>query len=86
MSMRTIRIEHEFDPIYGWSFESPDLTGLIGGPANDDDYQGSQHHAESAVRFVLECDAEDRGEAVPDDVTVVHIVRTAAQPPAARAS
>jgi hypothetical protein len=74
--MRTIRIRHHHEDGYGWSFSSPDLPGLIGGPDNDGDYAASCRHAESAVRFSLKCDAEERGELAPPDVAIEHFVPT----------
>jgi len=76
--MRTIHITHHYEPGYGWSFESPDIPGLIGGPENDAGYDEACRHAESAVRFVLEGDAEERGEPAPRDVVIEHLTPAAA--------
>jgi hypothetical protein len=76
-TMRTIRITHYHESGYGWSFDSPDLR-LTGGPANDADYEESCRHAESAVRFTLECLAEENGLAQVEEARVVHLVPTSA--------
>lgn len=76
--MRTIHIAHHHEPGYGWSFDSPDIPGLFGGPENDADLAASRRHAESAVRFHLACEADERREPVPDDVTFEHLVPAAA--------
>jgi predicted RNase H-like HicB family nuclease len=75
--MRTIHITHHHEPGHGWSFESPDLPGLIGG-TEDNDYEAARRHAESAARFHLECEAGERGEPVETDVRYVHRVPTSA--------
>lgn len=61
--MISVRILHHHEPPYGWSFDSPDLPGLIGG---DDTFAQSRARAESAARFHLECEAEEQGRPVPD--------------------
>lgn len=61
--MISVRILHHHEPPYGWSFDSPDLPGLIGG---DDTFAQSRARAESAARFHLECEAEELGRPVPD--------------------
>jgi hypothetical protein len=76
--MRTIRIAHHHAPGFGWSFDSPDLPGLFGGPADDADLEAALRHAEGAVRFHLQCEAEDRGEPIPEDARLVHLVPTSA--------
>jgi len=76
--MQVIRVTHHHEPGYGWSFDSPDIQGFIGGPENDADFEGSCRHAESAVKFFLECDAEERGEPVAQDVVIEHLVPTRA--------
>lgn len=66
--MLTIRVIHHHEAGHGWSFESPDVPGLVGGPANDALYAESCRHAESAVRFAL-----DRA-----DVAIQHLVPASA--------
>lgn len=83
MSMPAIRVIHSFAPGYGWSFTSPDCLGLIGGPANGADYESSKRHAESAVRFFFECEAKERNEPLPQDITFTHLTPRSLQ---ARAS
>lgn len=61
--MTSVRILHHHEPPYGWSFDSPDLPGLVGG---DDTFAQSRARAESAARFHLECEAEEQGRAAPD--------------------
>lgn len=75
--MRMICIIHRHEPAYGWSFEIPDLDGLIGGPEPEADYDRACRFAEDAAHF-LECEAEERGELVPRDVAFVHRVLTSA--------
>jgi hypothetical protein len=67
--METIRILHHHATGYGWSFDSPDIPGLTGGA---DIYD--PHNAEEAARFALICAAEERGVAVPTDLTFEHYV------------
>lgn len=61
--MTSVRILHHHEPPYGWSFDSPDLPGLIGG---DETFAQSRARAESAARFHMECVAEETGAPVPD--------------------
>ncbi len=75
--MRTIRITHTYEPPYGWGFTSSDFDGIfVGGTPEDFDYEAACAHAEDAVRFALEGEAEERGEPVPTDVEIVHLVPT----------
>jgi hypothetical protein len=76
--MRTIRVMHYHEPGYGWSFDSPDLQGFIGGPENDADFEASCRWAEDAVRFTLEYEAEERGDAQVEEARIVHLVETPA--------
>ena len=69
--METVRIIHRHEPGYGWSFDSPDLAGLVGG---DDTYEASVRRAEKAVRFHLDSLAAERGQRSPSDVTIEHFV------------
>ena len=64
-----IRILHHHAPGFGWSFDSPDIPGLIGGT---DDYDPTE--AERAARFALESDAEEAGDSVPATVRFEHFV------------
>jgi len=57
--MEPARVIYYHDPDYGWSFDSPDLPGLVGG---DERYEEAHRLAEEGVRFHLESDAEERGE------------------------
>jgi len=57
--MDAIRIIHHDEGQHGWSFESPDLPGLIGGAGT---LVESQKQAEEAVRFHLACEARERDE------------------------
>lgn len=77
-TMRTIRITHHHEPGYSWSFDSPDIPGLIGGPDNDADFEAACRWAEDAVRFTLECEAEERGESQVEEAQIVHLVETLA--------
>lgn len=65
----TIRILHHYEPVYGWSFDSPDIPGLIGGT---DEYDPAE--AERAARFALACEAEERGEPAPAEIAFEHFV------------
>ncbi len=47
---------------------------LIGGPDNDADFEAACRWAEGAVRFHLECEAEERGESQVEEAQVVHLV------------
>jgi predicted RNase H-like HicB family nuclease len=67
--MDTIRILHHQAPGYGWSFESPDIPGLVGGT---DTYDA--RHAEEAARFALVCAAEEQGLPAPADLRFEHYV------------
>lgn len=67
--MATIRILHHHTPGYGWSFDSPDLPGLTGGA---DGYDATA--AEAAARFALDCEAKERGEEAPAEVSFEHYV------------
>jgi predicted RNase H-like HicB family nuclease len=51
--MDAIRIIHTREAGYGWTFESPDVPGLIGGA---DTYAESRAAAEAAVAFHFEED------------------------------
>ena len=73
MSVMEVRILHHHEPGFGWSFDSPDIPGLVGGT---DEYNPAE--AERAARFALECDAADRGEAPPASVSFEHFVPAAA--------
>ncbi|HWE58612.1 MAG TPA: hypothetical protein VG228_02870 [Solirubrobacteraceae bacterium] len=64
-----VRILHHHELGFGWSFDSPDIPGLVGGT---DEYDPAE--AERAARFALECDADDRGERAPPSVTFEHFV------------
>jgi hypothetical protein len=72
--MRTIRITHHDEGVYGWWFTSSDIPGLVGGPDNDADFDAACRWAEDAVHFVLEGKAEERGESQVEEVRVVHLV------------
>ncbi|HKG04413.1 MAG TPA: hypothetical protein VKB03_14645 [Conexibacter sp.] len=76
--MRTIRITHHDEGVYGWWFTSSDIPGLVGGPDNDADFEASCRWAEDAVRFHLEGEAEERGEPSVEDARVVHLVASPA--------
>lgn len=72
--MRTIRITHYHEPGYAWSFDSPDIPGLVGGPAPEADFAEACRWAEDAVQFVLEGEAEEHGESQVEEARVVHLV------------
>jgi hypothetical protein len=76
--MRTIRIAHYHEPGYGWSFDSPDIPRFSGGPAPEADFEEACRWAEDAVQFVLEGEAEERGDSQVEQVRVVHLVETPA--------
>ena len=76
-AMRTIRITHYHESNV-WSFDSRDIPGLVGGPDNDADFEAACRWAEDAVQFVLEGEAEERGDAQVEQVRVVHLVETPA--------
>jgi hypothetical protein len=67
--MQTVRILHHHTPGYGWSFDSPDVPGLIGGT---DAYDAV--HAEEAATFALACVAEENGLSAPTDLVFEHYV------------
>jgi hypothetical protein len=75
--MRTIRITH-YHESGARSFDSPDIPGLVGGPDLGADFEAACRWAEDAVKFVLEGEAEDRGDAQVEEVRVVHLVETPA--------
>jgi hypothetical protein len=68
-TMQTIRILHHHSPGHGWSFDSPDVPGLIGGTEVYD-----AGHAEDAARFALSCEAEERGASAATDLAFEHYV------------
>jgi len=68
-SMQTIRILHHHEPGYGWSFDSPDIPGMIGGTDSYD-----EKHAEDAAKFTLTCIAEEQGRPVPSELKFEHYV------------
>jgi hypothetical protein len=74
--MRTIRITHYHETGYGWSFDSADIPRFMGGPAPEADFEEACRWAEDAVQFVLEGEAEERGESRVEEVRVVHLVET----------
>lgn len=76
--MRTVRVMHNHEPGYGWSFDSPDIQGFIGGPKNDADFDASCRWAEEAVRLTLEFEAEERGDSQVEEAHIVHLVETPA--------
>ena len=67
------RARHHHEPGFGWSFESPGLTG--GGDAYD------QAHAEDAARFALVCAAEEQGNPAPTDSSSSSTTCPSASPP-----
>ena len=67
--MQTIRILHHHEPGYGWSFDSPDIPGMIGGTDSYD-----EKHAEEAAKFTLTCIAEEQGRLVPSKLKFEHYV------------
>jgi hypothetical protein len=68
-----VRITHHHEAGFGWSFDSPDLPGLVGG-VESDDFATARAEAEAAVRFHLESVAEETGTPARGDVTVEHYV------------
>jgi hypothetical protein len=62
MDMDPIHVIYQEHPGHGWSAESPDLPAwrVFG-----DSHKDAHKLAEGGVRFVLDCDAADRGEAAP---------------------
>jgi hypothetical protein len=75
--MDTIRILHHYAPGYGWSFDSPDIPGLVGGAERYD-----ATRAEDAATFALASAAEERGEPAPTDLTFEHYVPVGVAVPA----
>lgn len=69
MKAVTVRILHHHEPGYGWSFDSPDIPGPVGGT---DDYDPAE--AERAALFALARDAEDQGQPAPDSVKFEHFL------------
>lgn len=71
--MDQVRILYTHQPDQGWFFTSPDLALAGGGDAT---YAAAHARAITAVRFTLECEAEERGDLVPDldAVDYVHFV------------
>jgi hypothetical protein len=67
--MQTIRILHHHEPGYGWSFDSPDVPGMIGGTDSYD-----EKHAEEAARFTLECLADEQGRHAPEKLKFEHYI------------
>jgi predicted RNase H-like HicB family nuclease len=60
--MDPIRVIYHEHPGHGWSADSPDLPGWrVFGNA----YKDTHQFAEEGVRFVLDSEAEDRGEPTP---------------------
>ena len=78
--MDPIRVIHTNEPGHGWSFESPDLPDMIGGA---DTYKESHKLAEEAVRFTLDCRAEEQGTETPAQIEIRHYVPEQAAPAAA---
>ncbi len=70
IDMQTIRILHRHEPGHGWSFDSPDVPGLMGGTEAYD-----EKHAEEAARFALTCIAEEQGLAEPTELKFEHYIR-----------
>ena len=64
-----IRILHHHEPGFGWSFDSPDVPGLVGGTDEFDSVE-----AERAALFALEADAEENGLPAPRSVRFEHFV------------
>jgi hypothetical protein len=62
-----IRILHHHEPGFGWSFDSPDIPGLIGGTDAYDPVE-----AERAARFARA--AEEAGRPAPASVRFEHFV------------
>jgi hypothetical protein len=67
--MQTIRILHHHEPGHGWSFDSPDVPGLVGGTEAYD-----PTHAEEAARFALACLAEEQDRSTPTEIAFEHYV------------
>lgn len=64
-----IRILHHHEPGYGWSFDSRDIPGLIGGTDDSDPAA-----AERAAWFALESEAEEAGRDAPESIRFEHFV------------
>ncbi|MGX6446447.1 hypothetical protein ACVU7I_00040 [Patulibacter sp. S7RM1-6] len=77
--MTSVSIIHRHEPGYGWFFTSPDLPGLMG---SDVSFAAARERAESAVRFHLECEAEEQDRPAPDfdAVTFEHFVPASEAP------
>lgn len=60
--MDPIRVIYHEHSGHGWSADSPDLSGwrVFG-----DAYADTHRLAEEGVRFVLDCEADERGEPAP---------------------
>jgi len=67
--METIRILHHHEPGYGWSFDSPDIPGMIGGTDSYD-----EKRAEEVAKFTLTCISEEQGCPVPSELKFEHYV------------
>lgn len=65
-----VRVIYHHEENYGWSFDSPDLPGLVGGA---EAYEDARVAAVSAVAFHLECDAEETGRPVAE-YSLEHLV------------
>ena len=68
-----IRILHHREPGFGWSFDSPDIPGLVGG---SDDYDPVE--AERSARFALECEAGKAGRPALESLRFEHFVPASA--------
>ena len=64
-----VRILHHHEPGFGWSFDSPDIPGLVGGT---DGYDPAE--AERAACFALECEAQESGRPAPVSIRFEHFV------------
>jgi hypothetical protein len=64
-----IRILYHHESGFGWSIDSPDIPGLIGGT---DDYDPAE--AERAALFALESEAEETGRPAPESVRFEYFV------------
>jgi hypothetical protein len=64
-----IRILHRHTPGYGWSFDSPDVPGPIGGTEAYD-----ARNAEEAAAFALSSAAEEGGSPAPVILIFEHYV------------
>jgi predicted RNase H-like HicB family nuclease len=62
LDVESIRVLYREHPGHGWSADSPDLPGWrVFGASYGDAHQ----LAKDGVRFVLDCEADDRGEPAP---------------------